>query len=385
MNPQLHNNNLFNSSGCLTLSALEQYRDKQLGSKEQERVKKHLEKCEMCSDALEGLGLFPVGTSASPSIREVNARLRKRYRYSPTGAHAENKGSRINQLIIPAAASIILLAGIIGYFHYFLPKTQELTVAKTEEIISPTQKEKEIASELQSVTQQASKKDVKEEENTDEAFADETAIPPPIVVGGIPGEDSKQAKEGALADQDVIILAEVHEDVTTKETTYDESDDEILAMTEEEISIEAPSVSMNDEEQGMMLQESMAGTKSDQKMGKSVAKAKRYTEEEVLDGDPIFTVVEEMPTFPGGEDSLFQFIQTNFKFPVDSSGQSEGKTYVSFIVGPDGSISEAKILRGTWDAFNKEAVRVVEMMPAWTPGKQRGEPVAVQITLPIRR
>jgi len=99
----------------------------------------------------------------------------------------------------------------------------------------------------------------------------------------------------------------------------------------------------------------------------------------------IFTIVEEMPTFPGGEAELFKYLAKNIKYPqMASDAGISGVVYVTFVVGRDGKITDVKVLRGIGGGCDEEAVRVVKSMPPWKPGKQRGKPVTVQYNLPIR-
>lgn len=98
-----------------------------------------------------------------------------------------------------------------------------------------------------------------------------------------------------------------------------------------------------------------------------------------------FITFERMPQFPGGEDALFKFIAANLKYP-DTAIEAGigGVVYVSFLVEQDGAIGEAKVLRGIGGGCDEEALRVVQLMPKWEPGVQRGEPVRVQYNLPLR-
>lgn len=98
----------------------------------------------------------------------------------------------------------------------------------------------------------------------------------------------------------------------------------------------------------------------------------------------VFTVVEEMPEFPGGESALMQFIKTNLKYPADCAAQGiDGRVTLSFIVETDGSVSTVEIMRTPDERLSAEAIRVVQSMPAWTPGKQRGQVVRVKYVLPV--
>lgn len=100
---------------------------------------------------------------------------------------------------------------------------------------------------------------------------------------------------------------------------------------------------------------------------------------------PIFTVVEEMPGFPGGEESRLKFLQDNIQYPqVAKESGISGTVYVSFVVDSKGKVTDVKVLRGIGGGCDEEAIRVIRLMPHWHPGKQAGKPVRVQFTMPIR-
>lgn len=99
----------------------------------------------------------------------------------------------------------------------------------------------------------------------------------------------------------------------------------------------------------------------------------------------IFTVVEENPLFPGGEAELYKFLSDNIRYPEEAKELGiQGRVFVNFVVEPDGSISNARVLRGIGGGCDEEAIRVVKSMPKWTPGKQRGVPVRVSFNLPVK-
>jgi len=107
--------------------------------------------------------------------------------------------------------------------------------------------------------------------------------------------------------------------------------------------------------------------------------------EEEVEEEQIFTIVEEMPSFPGGEAELFKYLGKNIKYPqMATDAGISGVVYVTFVVDKDGKIRDAKVLRGIGGGCDEEAVRVVKSMPTWKPGKQRGKSVTVQYNLPIR-
>ena len=114
-----------------------------------------------------------------------------------------------------------------------------------------------------------------------------------------------------------------------------------------------------------------------------VYEAPEIEEEEIVEAE-IFKVVEEMPEFPGGAGKLLEYIGKNIKYPMMArESDIQGKVFVQFVVEPDGNISHVQVLRGIGGGCDEEAVRVVESMPKWKPGKQRGAPVRVQYMVPI--
>ena len=100
-----------------------------------------------------------------------------------------------------------------------------------------------------------------------------------------------------------------------------------------------------------------------------------------------YTYVEQMPSFPGGEEKLFQFLADNLKYPPYARENNiTGTVFLSFVVNEDGVISEVQVLRGISGGAvcDAEAKRVVEAMPPWKPGKQNGRAVPVRYNLPIK-
>jgi TonB family protein len=97
----------------------------------------------------------------------------------------------------------------------------------------------------------------------------------------------------------------------------------------------------------------------------------------------ISNFAEVAPHFPGGADSLQQFFRENITFPKDA-GCTEGRVYVQFIVREDGSLTDVIVLKGVTPALDKEALRVVSLMPKWIPGSEGGKVVAVRYTMPVR-
>lgn len=100
--------------------------------------------------------------------------------------------------------------------------------------------------------------------------------------------------------------------------------------------------------------------------------------------EQVFFIVEEMPEFPGGEAALRRHIANTVRYPTEAQDKGiQGRVYVQFIVTKDGSVANAKIARGVDPHLDQEALRVVNSLPNWVPGRQRGQAVAVSYTVPI--
>lgn len=98
----------------------------------------------------------------------------------------------------------------------------------------------------------------------------------------------------------------------------------------------------------------------------------------------VFMVVEHMPEYPGGDEAMMKFIQKNIQYPkMEREADIQGRVVVGFIVDLDGTITDVAIKKGVSPGLDKEAMRVVQAMPKFSPGKQQGKAVRVQYVLPI--
>ena len=104
----------------------------------------------------------------------------------------------------------------------------------------------------------------------------------------------------------------------------------------------------------------------------------------VVEETKIFTVVEQMPMYPGGDAALMGYLRDNIKYPtVAAENCVQGRVVVGFVVERDGSITDVNILRGVDPSLDREAMRVVKSMPRWNPGKQNGSAVRVKYQVPV--
>lgn len=101
--------------------------------------------------------------------------------------------------------------------------------------------------------------------------------------------------------------------------------------------------------------------------------------------EDVFTIVESMPEFSGGQDGLFKYLASNMHYPNKAKENGiQGTVFVNFIIGSNGMVRDVKVIRGVHKLLDDEALRVVQLMPKWTPGTQKGKTVSVSYNLPIK-
>ena len=98
----------------------------------------------------------------------------------------------------------------------------------------------------------------------------------------------------------------------------------------------------------------------------------------------IFFTADEMPAFPGGDAALGKFLGSKLNYPAAALDRNlSGKVYLTFTVDPEGHLHDPRVVRGLGHGLDEEALRLVRLMPWWTPGKVKGQPVWVTMTMPI--
>ena len=169
-------------------------------------------------------------------------------------------------------------------------------------------------------------------------------------------------------------------------------EEEIIPITEQEQPKQAPpppeapkveevlEIMDNDSE----VEESTIQASDDTQAAVEVKYTPVEVEEEEVEEQQIFQVVEEMPEFPGGMGECMKWLSKNIKYPTISQENGvQGRVIVQFVVNRDGSIVDPVVVRGVDPYLDKEALRVISMMPKWKPGKQRGKAVRVKYTVPV--
>jgi len=213
--------------------------------------------------------------------------------------------------------------------------------------------------------------------------------------------DEAAAKRQAM--QEAVELSALEQKkeakVERKEVVKQENVEKVVEKVKSSIKFTAPVIKKDNEvrpEDEMKSQEEILSTKTaigsfdvkgNDESGE-VLKAKEVIATEPVkpkeEENKVFDVVEQMPSFPGGQAALMNYLNSNIKYPVIAEENGiQGRVIVQFVVGKDGHISDVKVAKSVDPSLDKEAVRVVKAMPKWIPGKQNGQAVTVRYTLPV--
>ena len=183
----------------------------------------------------------------------------------------------------------------------------------------------------------------------------------------------KEVTKYEVTDTDFFFEEEIDIQQTTQETpppppTPAVQEVEVLNVVEDDVETETIEINTEDDKDVEVV------------IAPPVEAPVEEEEEEV-----IFMVVETMPEFPGGQQALFKYLGENVKYPVIAQENGiQGRVICQFVVNKDGSIVDVVVVRSSGEpSLDKEALRVINSMPKWKPGKQRGKPVRVKYTVPV--
>jgi TonB family protein len=168
------------------------------------------------------------------------------------------------------------------------------------------------------------------------------------------------------------------------ESLLDKTNEEakLSATEEEQLELQEP-VNTTDATEAALNESSQSG--NDAKTESSVTDENENTSESSVVDNKVYSVVEQMPNFPGGEAALLEYISANLKYPQSALEQgTQGTVMLRFVVTGTGDIGEVQILKGLDPDCNNEAIRVVKSLPKFNPGMQQGRPVSVWYTIPVR-
>lgn len=175
--------------------------------------------------------------------------------------------------------------------------------------------------------------------------------------------------QGILLEEEIMVPITLPEKKVVPPPPQAKQITEILEIVEDDAEIEESEI-MSVEDQGEVVE---------------INEEANIVVEEVVEEETIYQVVEQQPEFPGGMQALMKYLRDNINYPrISRENNSQGKTYVNFVVNTDGSIQDVTIMKSSGDIYlDREAERVVKSMPRWNPGKQAGKAVRVRFTLPV--
>lgn len=180
--------------------------------------------------------------------------------------------------------------------------------------------------------------------------------------------DTSQAVADVVFEEEIIPITEQPEKVTPPPPVAPPPVAETLTIVEDDADVEETDIASTED----------VGQKVEIKY------VPVAVEEEEPEEQTIFEVVENMPEFKGGQAALMSYLAKNIKYPtIAQENGTQGRVIVQFVVNKDGSIVDAKVVRSVDPYLDKEALRVINSMPKWTPGMQRGKPVRVKFTVPV--
>lgn len=427
---------IYNSSECIPEQTMFNYIDKKLSPKEEHEVEKHLIDCELCSDALEGLS----ATTNRTRITTINNEVDHRLSHSLQKKEAKIVSFNI-KTVFAIAASVLLLIGSIFLFNlFFSPKMEMKDVAlnapkeiESEESAAPAvmTDSNSIASgtntEKQPLTEGAL-------EQTSQEQAKRLNYQPNVTTGSSVAESPVEGLATTVTIADEMAASDREDNEYKKSESVTRSDD-LKTGAKQDMSGEtdanknnsfgwstmttAPNANQETEakekevtlsrvaknkaekksadkkaatKQEAAYDQTVAGTppsSASQKDLDNITSENQKSLEEISTtshADSAVFVADEMPEFPGGEVEMVKFISKNFNYQKSISDQLiiATKIYVEFIVTKDGNIKDAKVKKGINPELDKEALRVINAMPQWKPGKQNGKPVNVKMNVPIQ-
>ena len=211
--------------------------------------------------------------------------------------------------------------------------------------------------------------------------------------------EANKPKVAVTTDVELSKLAEKKEAKVEKKTPVKMEEQKVVEKVKSSVKFTAPVIKKDEDvtpADEMKSQDELAKSttaigsfdvKGNDEIGGEVLKAKEVIaqpEPPKEEEQKVFDVVEQMPTFPGGPNALFEYLSKNIKYPaIAEENGVQGRVIVTFVVERDGSITDVKVAKSVDPALDKEAQRVVRSMPHWIPGKQNGSAVRVKYTVPV--
>lgn len=426
---------IFDETGCLSEEALTEYAHGKLDIHLRKQVEIHANECDFCRDALEGISLMQSKESARFAVAQLNAKISGKGDIKPTG------GKVIQMNFLRLAAAVLLffvLGGGVLYLAFNPPLKNEVASDKAEEkvlaenknavsnnetvtdsiianglVAQPTPDAATVVSEL-SIEESLSK----EQDNitalpvtgTGGALAENTTedleIPdynkmtatggasnaaptyynPQLDANQQPAlfNSEKYVSDGIAGkdndDEDTKNLSSV--EITSSKTKS--ADKKALKEAEKKSREEVVSKTVTAQEAPAVAYDALKVAEEKEE----VDQARRKVEDEAGTQNTdtkVYAFAEEMPQYPGGNEALKKYIRENIKYPQSAKEQAvSGTVYISYVVNAAGKVTNVKVWKSVSKDLDNEAIRVVSSLKDFTPGKQEGKQVSVQMTIPVK-
>ena len=220
-----------------------------------------------------------------------------------------------------------------------------------------------------------------------------------IVAAKVAIENQLASRVAITDDVELSKLAQKKETkVERKEPVKIEMEKQVVEKVKSSVKFTAPEIKKDNEvnpEDEIKSQDDLSKTntaigsfdvKGNDEEGGEVLKAQQVAVDEAPKEEEtkVFDVVEQMPSFPGGDAALMKFLSEHIKYPVVAEENGiQGRVVATFVVERDGSISDVKVIKSVDPSLDKEAIRVLKSRPKWIPGKQNGSAVRVKYTVPV--
>lgn len=182
-------------------------------------------------------------------------------------------------------------------------------------------------------------------------------------------------------------IEEAQEAVVTQSASKEKSDAQTVKLSDIEINRETENLQMHNNIVIDAIEEDFAEGSDIEVLDEEIVEDHEIAivEKEDFSKQRIYDIVEEKPSYPDGDLKLMEYIAQNINYPQEALESGiQGRVFVSFVVEPNGSITNEKVLRGIGYGCDEEAIRVVKTMPKWIPGKRKGKPVRVSVTIPVK-
>jgi protein TonB len=364
---------LFANRSCLSADTIDSFLTGKLSSQEMESVRKHINECEFCADAVEGYKNIQLKDNLSDTVNRLNKKINLR------SSRGVNRLMFVNKRIIAyssLAASILILLGLFLLINNLKIRNNNIVtdnlILKGNKPASPDQKEQ--SKEPGSL--------VSFDSFPGEVDSRIKTSPKKEIMAVTSQSELKSEKTGT-------------KDIIKPEAVYDISEKESYKETEEvkyhDISISEAPVSKADETSGPLMYETSKGrnkaglARKEYSRPRELSVDQMQSDEYVMYDQAMTMMTDELPGFGNnGLEEFRDYVQKNLQYPrkVKKAG-IEGEVLVKFAVDTTGRVVDTEIITTADSALNREALRVVSSSPLWTPGKKDGKPVKVSYVIPV--